>query len=106
MNDSSYYLTASEENVKILESYIKLITKEYNEYIKKLEALTLDMQAQQNQVTLNEEDQTVTLKPVQALKPSFILSFDHSPTELAAWMLQFRSYFDASKIQNVPVSQQ
>ena len=99
-------LTVSEENVEILEKNIKIHTKEYNECITNLGALSLDMQAQQNQVALNEEDQTLTLKPIQALKPSFILSFDHSPTELAAWMLQFRSYFDASKIQNVPVSQQ
>ena len=46
------------------------------------------------------------IKPVQALKPSFTLSFDNSPTELHSWITQFRSYFEASRLDTLPVSQQ
>ena len=46
------------------------------------------------------------LRPIEALKPSFPLSFDNSPTELAAWMSQFRAYHEASKLQGVTVEQQ
>ena len=35
------------------------------------------------------------LRPVEALKPSFSLSFDNSPTELSTWLSQFKSYFEA-----------
>ena len=44
---------------------------------------------------------TQTLRPVEALRPSFTLSFDSSPTELAAWMSQFRAYHEASKLHTV-----
>ena len=54
----------------------------------------------------NHNEQPNQLKPIQALKPSFILSFDNSPTELATWGTQFQSYFDASRLQNLPVPQQ
>jgi len=54
----------------------------------------------------NSNEQPNQLKPIQALKPSFILSFDNSPTELATWGTQFQSYFDASRLQNLPVPQQ
>ena len=47
-----------------------------------------------------------TLRPIEALKPSFTLSFDNSPTELAAWMSQFRAYHEASKLQGVTIEQQ
>ena len=46
------------------------------------------------------------LRPIEALKPSFPLSFDNSPTELAAWMSQFKAYHEASRLQGVTVEQQ
>ena len=81
-------------------------TQTYNKLIADLSKLNLDIQAQQNQAIVNDEEHHQHLKPIQALKPSFILSFDHSPTELAAWVLQFRSYFDASRLNALPVPQQ
>ena len=32
-----------------------------------------------------------TFRPVDALEPGFTSSFDHSPTEVAAWMAQFKA---------------
>ena len=46
------------------------------------------------------------LQPVEALKPSFSLSFDSSPTELSTWLSQIKSYFEASRLHTVPVDQQ
>ena len=46
------------------------------------------------------------VRPMTALKPSFELSFDNSPTELACWMDQFRAYFEASKLNQLDVQQQ
>merc|ERR1712015_131654 len=66
----------------------------------------IELQPPYQGANVNDSDQAQHLKPVQALKPSFILSFDNSPTELAAWGLQFLSYFDASKLNNLPVPQQ
>ena len=47
-----------------------------------------------------------SLKPIEALKPSFTLSFENSPTELAAWMAQFKAYYEASRLHVLPVEQQ
>ena len=41
------------------------------------------------------------LRPVEALKPSFSLSFDNSPTELSTWLSQFRSYYEASRLHTL-----
>ena len=46
------------------------------------------------------------VKPIEALKPSFALSFDNSPTELAAWMAQFKAYYETSRLHILPVQQQ
>ena len=46
------------------------------------------------------------LRPVEALKPSFSLSFDNSPTELSTWLSQFKSYFEASRLHTLPLDQQ
>ena len=48
----------------------------------------------------------LNLRPVEALKPSFSLSFDNSPTELSTWLAQFRSYFEASRLHILPLDQQ
>ena len=45
------------------------------------------------------------LRPVQALKPSFNLSLDNSPTELSTWLSQFKSYFETSKLFQLPSDQ-
>ena len=46
------------------------------------------------------------LKPIEALKPSYTLSFENSPTELGAWMVQFKAYYEASRLHVLPVEQQ
>ena len=79
----------------------------YNQTIRDLAKLEEALQPQPHwNDNLNHNEQPNQLKPIQALKPSFILSFDNSPTELAAWGTQFLSYFDASRLQNLPVPQQ
>ena len=78
----------------------------YNTKITDLSRLMIELQPPNQGANGNDNDQAQHLKPVQALKPSFILSFDNSPTELAAWGLQFRSYFDASRLNNLPAAQQ
>ena len=79
----------------------------YNQIIRDLAKLEEAILPQQNWNDDNHHnEQPNQLKPIQALKPSFTLSFDNSPTELATWGTQFQSYFDASKLQNLPVPQQ
>lgn len=46
------------------------------------------------------------LRPVEALRPSLSLTFDHSPTELTTWLSQFKSYFEASRLHTLPLDQQ
>ena len=48
----------------------------------------------------------LNLRTVEALKPSFSMSFDNSPTELSTWLSQFKSYFEASRLHTVPLDQQ
>ena len=48
----------------------------------------------------------LNVRPVEALKPSFSLSFDNSPTELSTWLAQFKSYFEASRLHTLPLDQQ
>ena len=79
----------------------------YNQVIRDLAKLEEAIHPQPNWNDDNHHnEQPNQLKPIQALKPSFILSFDNSPTELATWGTQFLSYFEASKLQNLPVTQQ
>jgi len=79
----------------------------YNQVIRDLAKLEEAIHPQPNWNDDNHHnEQPNQLKPIQALKPSFTLSFDNSPTELVTWGTQFQSYFDASKFQNLPVAQQ
>ena len=50
--------------------------------------------------------ETNTVKPIQDLKPNFTLGFDNSPTELNAWIAQFKAYFDASKLSTLQIYEQ
>ena len=81
--------TASQRYVQAIQAYGKLM-------VDLLPAPNVLVQDNGNQV----------IKPVQALKPSFTLSFDNSPTELHAWITQFRSYFEASRFDTLPATQQ
>ena len=76
----------------------------YNQVIRDLSQLDEALQPQTNGNNNNHHnEQPNQLKPIQALKPSFILSFDNTPTELNIWSISFRSYFDASKLGTLPV---
>ena len=106
--------SAQEENETVLareagayQTTIDNAAERYNQVIRDLAALDLELQPHPNWYdNPNHNEQPNQLKPILALKPSFILSFDNSPTELAAWGTQFLSYFDASRLQNLPVAQQ
>ena len=79
----------------------------YNQVIRDLAKLNEAIQPPPNWNDNNHHnEQPNQLKPIQALKPSFILSFDNTPTELNIWSISFRSYFDASKLDTLPVVQQ
>ena len=80
-------------------------TTRYNDRLQKLGRLRIDMLPNQQQGAAGAP-QGAQLRPVEALKPSFTLSFDNSPTELAAWITQFRSYFEASRLHILPIAQQ
>ena len=89
----------------------KLYTKEEqatsNRYVQSIQAygkLMVDLLPAPNAQVQNNNSHSI--KPVQALKPSFTLSFDNSPTELHAWITQFRSYFETSRLDTLPASQQ
>ena len=68
--------------------------------------LRIDMMPNPNQQEAGGAGEGRSVKIVEALKPSFSLSFDNSPTELSAWLTQFKSYYDASKLHRLPLEQQ
>ena len=94
----------TKEYQKILDDTCKL----YMERIEKLGNFRLmimpDNQNAQQGVGGGPGNQS--LRPVQALKPSFNLSLDNSPTELSTWLSQFKSYFETSKLFQLPSDQQ
>ena len=111
LNNRQLVITQDEEPyVKQAGTYqgnIDNAAERYNQVIRDLAKLNEVIQPQPNWNDNNHHnEQPNQLKPIQALKPSFILSFDNSPTELATWGTQFLSYFEASKLQNLPVTQQ
>ena len=101
-------LTLSHENeaAENLEADFTKVQEKYAGVIQAIGQLMIDMLpppvAQQPQAGGPQQ----ILKPVDALKPAFTLSFDHSPTELAAWMAQFKAYYEASRLHVLPVQQQ
>ena len=111
LNNRQLVITQDEEPyVKQAGTYqgnIDNAAERYNQVIRDLAKLNEAIQPQPNWNDNNHHnEQPNQLKPIQALKPSFTLSFDNSPTELATWGTQFLSYFEASKLQNLPVTQQ
>ena len=98
------------ENVRdagVYQTNIDNTDERYNQVIRDLAKLNLEIQPQPFWNDNNHHNENPNhFKPIIALKPEIILSFDHSPTELNAWSIQFRSYFDASRLDNLPVAQQ
>ena len=91
------------DNEELLAEWAKIQDK-YTGLIQARGQLMIDM------LPPKQQDQaggaTHNVKPIEALKPSFTLSFDNSPTELAAWMAQFKAYYEASRLHVLPVQQQ
>ena len=112
LNNRQLVITQDEEVEDVREAgtyqgNINNAAERYNQVIRDLAKLNEAIQPPPNWNDNNHHnEQPNQLKPIQALKPSFILSFDNSPTELATWGTQFHSYFEASKLQNLPVTQQ
>ena len=112
LNNRQLVITQDEEVEDVREAgtyqgNINNAAERYNQVIRDLAKLNEAIQPPPNWNDNNHHnEQPNQLKPIQALKPSFILSFDNSPTELATWGTQFLSYFEASKLQNLPVTQQ
>ena len=76
----------------------------YNQVVRDLTTLELELQPYPNwNDNHNHNEQHNHLKPIIALKPDYTLSFDNTPTELNTWSISFRSYFDASKFDTLPV---
>ena len=90
LNNRMLSITDDEEHIRIYEDNIRNATECYNQCISSLVELALDLQPRQIG-NADEQPATNSLKPIQALKPSFILSFDNSPTKLAVWGSQFCS---------------
>ena len=67
--------------------------------------LRIAMMPNPNQQEAGGAGEGRSVKIVEALKPSFSLSFDNSPTELSAWLTQFKSYHNASKLHSLPLEQ-
>ena len=59
----------------------------------------LIQQQQQHQPQVAEAQ----FKPVTALKPNFMLTFDNFPTELENFIQQFTAYSNASKLDKLPI---
>ena len=78
----------------------------YTQRIENIGALKIAMAPNPNQQAPGVGGPGLQLRPVEALKPSFSLSFDSSPTELSTWLSQIKSYFEASRLHTVPVDQQ
>ena len=64
---------------------------------------TLKYKLIQNQQQNQPQVPEAQFKPVQALKPNTDLSFDHNPTELENFIQQFTAYFNASKMERLPI---
>ena len=89
-----------------LEGDFKQIQDNYGEIIAARGKLMIDMLPKPASQQGHAGAANQNLKPIDALKPSFTLDFENSPTELAAWMAQFKAYYEASRLHVLPVEQQ
>ena len=109
LNTRQLHLTKlnAEEDEKLCQDEIDNAAERYNQVVRDLAKLDLELQPQPNWNDNNyHNEQHNHLKPIIALKPEYTLSFDNTPTELNTWSISFRSYFDASKLGTLPVVQQ
>ena len=99
-------LSPDDETFKTYADQLEGYNTQYRDTIQAMGNLMIAMNPQPAPQQAPVAGHAQTLRPIEALKPSFTLSFDNSPTELAAWMSQFRAYHEASKLQGVTVEQQ
>ena len=113
LNNRQLVITQDEEVEDVREAgfyqgNIDAAAERYNQIIRDLALLDEALQPQPhwNDNNHHNEHPNHSIKPIIALKPSFTLSFDNTPTELNTWSTQFRSYFDASRLETLPQAQQ
>ena len=81
-------------------------TASYTERIESYGQLKLAMLPNQNHSGVSYDGPNVNIKTVTDLKPSYSLSFDNTPMELSTWINCFKAYFEASRLNKLPLDQQ
>ena len=81
-------------------------TASYTERIESYGQLKLAMLPNQNQPGVINDGPNVNIKTVTDLKPSYSLSFDNTPMELSTCTNCFKAYFEASRLNKLPLDQQ
>ena len=81
-------------------------TASYTERIESYGQLKIAMLPNQNQPGVINDGPNVNIKTVTDLKPSYSLSFDNTPMELSTWINCFKAYFEASRLNKLPLDQQ
>ena len=110
MNQRILSINFVEEDDAAYQDAIDVALNLYTQRIDNLGALRIAMLPNPNQEWAGGAGAGIgaglNLRTVEALKPSFSMSFDNSPTELSTWLSQFKSYFEASRLHTVPLDQQ
>ena len=102
LNDRCVALAAPGD-LQTMQGYVTEATTAYDATIKEIGVLFVQMMGSAN------AEQGIAgqlVKCVDALKPSFQLSFDNSPSELRNWITQFKAYFEASNLWKLAIPQQ
>ena len=99
-----YRLNTAEDQDDVYTKHIDEIADRYQNIIEELGALMIELLPQQSNNGTQQAHGNV--RPVAALQPSFQLSFDNSPTEKAHWIEQFRSYYEASNLNQLEIPEQ
>ena len=86
---------ASQADLATMTGYVTETTTAYDAAIRDIGVLYVQMLGNANP---DNGAAGQTVKCVDALKPSFRLSFDNSPSELRNWTQQFKAYYEASNL--------
>ena len=96
-----------DENYQAYLTEINTAQARYNQAVEAVGALMIDMLPGQHDAGgAGAPAQANTIKTVDALKPGFTLSFDNTPSELKNWVLQFKAYYEASRLHQIGLEQQ
>ena len=99
-------LSCSDKNTNDVEAEYQKLQEKHATLIQARNQLMISMLPKETPHQGQAGGANQNLKPIEALKPSYTLSFENSPTELAAWMAQFKAYYEASRLHVLPVEQQ